>query len=157
MQVRRRKCYLSGMDSALPIPDSFEEASLRFREFLRSQGWPDQVQWLTAGTVLFSKKRHYWINSRKIDEGMILARETYQQGVKRGLGIGIEALCQTDSATFAYVFAPTDQDEAQRLLISGLKLSVPLDSPPAKLVVNPLRWWVLHWLHELPIETFPIR
>jgi hypothetical protein len=115
------------MDSALPVPDSLDDAFLRFREFLRLQGWPDRMQWLTAGTVLFSKKGHYWIKSRKVGEGMTLARETYQQGVSRGLGISIEALCQTDSVTFAYVFVPTDQDEAERMLIRGLKLSVPLD------------------------------
>ena len=140
-----------------PVPDPLEEAALRFREFLRTQGWPDQVQWLTAGTALFSKKGHYWINSRKVDEGVAYARETYQQGVKRGLGISIEALCKTEAVTFAYVFVPTDRAEAERLLISGLKLSVPLNPEPARVVGNVFWWWILRRLKELPIDTFPTR
>jgi hypothetical protein len=139
------------------VPGSLEDAMPRFRDFLRAQGWPDRVQWLTAGTVLCSKKGHYWINCRKPDEGRTFAHETYQQGVRRGLGISIEALCKTDAVTFAYIFAPTDQDEAERMLISGLKLSVPLNFQRAQMVANPFRWWVLHWLHDLPIDTFPMR
>ena len=140
-----------------PVPGSLEEASQRFREFLRSQGWPDEVQWLIPGAVLASKRGHCWINSRKVEGGMALARETYQQGVTQGLGISIEALCQTDSVTFAYVFVPTDQDEAERLLITGLKLSVPLTAQRARVVKNSCWWWALRRLHELPIETFPTR
>ena len=88
------------MDSVpSPVPDSLEEATLRFGEFLRAQGWPDKVQWLAPKRALFRKKGHYWINSRKVDEGVTFARETYQQGIKRGLGISIEALCKTKTLT----------------------------------------------------------
>ncbi len=145
------------MDSALPIPDSLEEATLRFREFLRGRGWPDQVQWLTAKTALLSRRGHYWINSRKVKEGMDLARETYHQGVTQGLGISLEALCNSGSVTFAYILVPTDREEAERLLIAGLKLSVPVNPHGARVVKNSFLWWILHSLHELPIDTFPIR
>ncbi len=145
------------MDSVLPIPDSLEEAIPRFREFLRGQGWPDQVQWLASGTVLPSKKGYYWIKSRKSEEGINVARETYQEGVVLGLGISLEALCNSGSVTFAYVLRPVDRDEAERLFIRDLKLSLPLNPQPARVVKSSLLWSILNWLYELPFDTFPIR
>lgn len=145
------------MASALDVPDSIEEASLRFREFLRRQGWPDQVQWLATGTALYSKKGYYWIKARKVEESMALARETYQQGVTRGLGIGLEALCNSGAVTYAYVFVPADRDEAERLLMLPLKLSVPLNPHPARVVKSSFLWWILHRLRKLPFDTFPTR
>ena len=114
--------------------NSLEEAIPGFREFLQGQGWPDQVQWLASGTVLPSKKGYYWIKSRKSEEGMNVARETYQEGVVLGLGISLEALCNSGSLTFAYVLRPVDRDEAERLFIRDLKLSVPLNPQPARVV-----------------------
>ena len=136
------------------VPGSLEEASLRFREFLRSQGWPDQVQWLSTGRVILSSKGQCWINARSVDDGATLALKTYQEGVMRGLGISIEAFCKSDTVTFAYVVVPADQIAAEQMLIGGLKLSVPVNPQQARVVESSFLWWVLGRLNTMPIDKF---
>jgi hypothetical protein len=141
-------------DNPPSIPNSLEEATVRFREFLRTHGWPDQVQWVSERSFLIGKKGEYWIKPWTNDETLAMTRDKYLEGVKRGLGISISALCRTKSVTFAYVFAPTDREEAARLLIGDLKLSVPVDPCPARLAGNSFLWWFLRCLYQTHTDRF---
>jgi hypothetical protein len=135
-----------------PIPGSFDEAIAGFREFLRAQGLPDQIRWVTQRSVLISSRGFYWIKFQNIADDLAIAHETYVKGINRGMGISINALCKTEANTFAYIFVPEDQEEAERLLIGGLKLSVPINIPKAKLIDNPFAWWALQRMYKMPIE-----
>lgn len=99
---------------ALQVPGSLEEASMRFRGFLRQLGWPDHVHWVARENVLINKKGECWIKGWSSEMSETLARDTYMEGVKRGLGISLAALSKTETATFAYVYVPTHHQEAER-------------------------------------------
>lgn len=141
-------------DNALSIPNSLEEASVRFREFLRQLGWPTQVHWVARENVLINKKSEYWMKGWSGEMSEALARDTYMEGVKRKLGSSLTALSKTETATFAYVYVPTDHQEAARLLISGLKLSAPTSPRRARVAGNPLLWWALRRLYQKHTDQF---
>ena len=127
---------------------------MRFRKFLIAQGWPDQVLWISREDLLFDKKGVYWIKSGSGNDPLTVARKIYLEGVNRGLGISLAALCKSKTVTYAYVFVPTDHDEAARLLIGGLKLSISLNPRKARMVGNPLFWWVLRCLYQKHTARF---
>jgi hypothetical protein len=146
--------YTSVNDSASLIPGTPDEAVVRFRVFLRENGWPEQVHWITRESVLISKKCEYWIKARPNHETQSILRATYLEGVKRELGISMAALCKIEASTFAYVFIPADQEEAERLMIDGLKLSTPASSRTAYLAKNSFVWWLLCCIYQNHTNKF---
>lgn len=127
---------------------------MRFRKFLNTQSWPNQVHWVSKENLLIAKKGDYWIKSVPGDDALTIAREIYMEGVKRELGISLATLCKSKTVTYAYVFVPTDHDEAARLLIGGLKLSIPLNARKARMVGNARFWWVLRCLYQKHTARF---
>ena len=55
---------------------------------------------------------HYWIRKRGM-EAAEYAAARYSEGVDRGLGILLRAICATRTGTFAAVFVPEDREDAR--------------------------------------------
>jgi len=126
-------------------PQTFEAAEEKFRTFLATQNYPKAIRWLTPGDVVVDTNRHYWV--RKRDEGTTkYAAGRYSEGLKRKLGIMLQVICATESETFASVFIPEDDLDAQeRLMGHCLKLSCPVDRYSTSTVTNLVKWTLLHW------------
>lgn len=73
-----------------------------------------------------------------------IAALQYRFGVQRNPGILLEAVCATETETFARVFIPEDDIDAQyRLIGRGLKLSCPVERYRMSAVTNPVHWLFL--------------
>lgn len=126
-------------------PQTLSAAEEKFRTFLAMQNYPKAICWLMPGDVVVDTNRHYWIRKREA-EATRYAGLRYSVGLERNLGVMLQAICATEAETFASVFVPEDDLDAQSHLIgSGLKLSCPVERYPTSIVRNPLKWRVLWW------------
>jgi hypothetical protein len=79
-----------------------------------------------------------------VQVGLAEASQRYTEGLKRCLGILLQAICTTPTETTASVYVPTDSTDAQyHLMGRGLKLSCPTSMLPASIVYHPLQWDLL--------------
>ena len=126
-------------------PKTLKEAEQRFRGFLRRQNYPETIYWLIPDEIVISAGPHYWIRKRRTQATQHAALR-YAEGVDRNLGILLKAICATDTETFASVFIPQNDEEAQNHLMGRcLKLSCAVERHPATAITDPLRWLWLEW------------
>jgi hypothetical protein len=124
-------------------PPTLEAALERFSAFLASQGYPKTVCWLRPVDVLVDEERHGWLKQHKAHAAKDAARR-YSQGLDRNLGIELRAICATETQTFAIIFVPQGEVDAEyRLMGLGLKLSCPVERYATAIIKNPLRWLAL--------------
>ncbi len=126
-------------------PDSLSAAEEKFRTFLASQNYPTSICWLMPGDVVVDTNRRYWVRKREA-EATRYAALRYSVGLERNFGIKLQAICATEVETFASVFVPEDDLDAQyHLMGRGLKLSCPVERYSTSTVTNPLKWCLLWW------------
>jgi len=155
-QLTRRRIIFGVSDLNADPPKTLEEAKQKFRGFLRSQNYPEAICWLIPGDVLASAGPQYWV--RKSGAGAEQYRANrYAQGVDRNLGILVEAVCATETETFASVFIPEDDADAQhRLMGPLLKLSCPVQRHSTTEVTNPLYWLWLRWRYGRQSDSLEV-
>lgn len=137
-------------------PKTLKEAEEKFRAFLRRENYPDAICWLIPGDVVVSAGPHYRVRKRgaKAEEYAALL---YTEGVSRNLGILLEAICATEAETFASVFVPEDDEDAQRHLMGPvLKLSCPVKRHLTTAITNPLCWRWLSRRHGKQSEKLEV-
>jgi hypothetical protein len=128
-----------------PPPQTLSAAEETFRTFLASQNYPKAVCWVMPGDVVVDTNCHYWVRKREA-EATRYAALRYSVGLERNLGVKLQAICATESETFASVFIPEDDLDAQyHLMGRGLKLSCPVEKYSTSAVRNLLRWRLLRW------------
>lgn len=126
-------------------PQTLSAAEEKFRTFLATQNYPNAICWLTPGDVVVDTNRHYRVRKREA-EGARYAALRYSMGLERNFGVKLHAICATESETFASVFVPEDDTDAQHHLMGrGLRLSCPVDRHSASTVTNLLKWRLLWW------------
>ena len=97
------------------------------------------------GEVVVDTNRHYWVRKR-YEEATRNAARRYSEGLERKLGIMLQAIFATESETFALVFIPEDDSDAQGHLMGRcLKLSCPVERYSTSAVTNPFKWILLCW------------
>ena len=132
-------------DANLDPPKTLSAAEEKFRTFLATQNYPKAIRWLMPGDVVVDTNRHYWVRKREA-EGTRFAAFRYSVGLERSLGVMLHTICATESETFASVFVPEDDVDAQyHLMGRGLKLSCPVERYSTSTVTNPLKWRLLWW------------
>lgn len=106
---------------------SFGEAVSAFERFLQEEG--------VAGRLLFVRRADITILGRRVfvwrDESgtsYAEAAHDYEAAMRRRLGVGLALACRLPQGELvAYVYAPTNMDEALRLMYpDGVKYSVPI-------------------------------
>lgn len=139
---------------------SFEDSKRIFQEFLNEQQISADMLWLFQEDVLL-RKDTLLVKASNFDKNENLAKELYEIGRKRNLGICFHAFALLDSRPCCYIELPSDQDEAERLLIgnSYLKCSVRNPLMKAKPFSNTVMWNI-HKIsygsfQELPSKTLP--
>jgi hypothetical protein len=134
-------------DSNADPPRTLADAEQKFSRFLASQNYPDAICWLMPGDVMMDRKRHHWIRKRRTKAAKFAALR-YSDGVERKLGIHLRAICATEDETFASVFIPEDELDAQcHQMGRGLKLSCPVERHCTSAISNPVQWLVLWCRH----------
>jgi len=126
-------------------PRTLLAAEEKFRTFLATQDYPTTICWLMPGDVVADRNRHLWVRKRGT-EGTRYATLQYSVGVERNCGVELEAVCATETETFASVFVPEDDVDAQRHLMGRcLKLTCRVERFATSAVTNPLKWRLLWW------------
>ena len=83
------------------------------------------------GDLVVDTNRHYWVRKREA-KASSYAAQRYSEGLQHKFGVMLQAICATEMETFASVFVPKDDFDAQlHLMGHGLKLSCPVERYPA--------------------------
>jgi hypothetical protein len=127
-------------DSSQAPPPTLAIAEQKFSAFLGLQHYPTTICWLEPDGVLVDKNRHFWIREKSAKSAEHAALK-YSWGLERNLGVELRAICATEAQTFAFMFVPEDDVDAQyHLMGHGLKLSCPAERRSTSTTKNPLRW-----------------
>lgn len=131
-------------------PD-FDEAVTRFKKFVEEQGQPPRLMWVRSEDVLVADNRWLYVRVGVPEQNEKLARNAYEKGRRGELGVVLATLCQLQDMTCCYVWAPADEDQAERLLMpTDLKLSVSSGEYrwQGKTVSNTIHWLWLRWRYR---------
>jgi len=132
------------MDRPPDPPPAFSEAVARFSKFLVENGYPPSVRWILADQIALTTERNYLIKFEGAAEGRIEAERRYSIGIENGLGILLHAVCATADETISSVYIPASLADAQNHLMGPrLKLSCPVERPPALVVESASEWAAL--------------
>lgn len=126
------------------LPQLLGDAVPHLVEFLEKNGYPNKVFWVTRSDVAFDAQDNVLVRARG-ESSLRRAELLYEEGVRRGLGIALRAVCATEKTTFASIFIPSDEIDAEHALMArGLKLSCPTRRRAATVADNPLN--LLRWV-----------
>ncbi len=131
-------------NSSAEPPETFAKADERFKDFLAKNGFSQNVYWVGSEDIVVEKPHHYWVRQRP-GNGAEQTSLRYVEGIARGLGVELRAVCSTAEETYATVYFPKDDVDAQYHLIGPvLKLSCPTEKATVRKVRNGLKWfWLL--------------
>lgn len=130
-----------------PEMPTFVNAVGQFRNFLISQQVSSELLWVFREDVT-SRKQRILVKEPLAAENGRLVESLYERGCQRGLGVQLDAVFLLGSRVCCYICLPEDKSDAEHLMISGLKLSVPTDLLHARSVRNNLMWRVQVWLDK---------
>ncbi len=122
----------------LALP-SFDEAQSHLIDFLSPIAACTKVCWVFREDF-YSQGAHKVVAPRRmLSSNSALAKHVYEQGARAGHGVNLHAAFVHDDCAYCWVHVPQDEEDAQRCMISGLKLScrVPL---PGVAQVGAVSW-----------------
>ena len=115
-----------------------KQAVEQFREFLRTQGHADILQWIGPNDVAF------WCGELLIRPRVNAdahAEEVFSRASERGVGVSIEAVAKLDPSICCFVFAPDDaEDAANSFVAPPLTMKLRQDLKRAQ-EPSRLLWW----------------
>lgn len=120
------------------VPD-FDTAVERFKGFLVQQCLGTDILWIFREDAA-AVKRGISVKVPLLAENESLARRYYSYGQERGLGLCIQMLCVLESRPCCFIWVPTDQTDAGCAMISGLKMSIPVERINARAVRSSCIW-----------------
>lgn len=123
---------------------AFGDALVQFTAFVVHQGLSPNLLWVFREDIL---ERWPLIYVRLPLMNEVSAIEAlYRTGVERGLGIEMSVVCLLGGSPCCYLYLPDDTvDSEQRMMSSGLKLSVPSELSVATPITNWAKWTWLTW------------
>lgn len=124
-------------------PLSFDAAIERMQRFLAEQGWPTRLIWRTERDIVCLSGSELVVRRRVEPKAALAARVHYEVGLRQGLGISLQALCEVDGAACVTVYWSNDEMEAQYRMQPehGLKLSIATTHPQGR-SVGTVIWWL---------------
>ena len=118
----------------------FDEACRQFHEFLTGQGITGELAWVFRGDVS-SHQRTLSVRLPLSADNTSRARDRYELGRQRGLGVWLQVFGRLGERPLCYVWLPADAEDASYAMLSGLKMSVPETPLEVRPVISGLRWW----------------
>ncbi len=138
------------MENLIPVKDtSFAEAVSSFKEFLSGQGLSSDFRWVFREDVIF-QQGHILIRTPLPAGNESRAEACYELGRERDYGVVLKAFCLLESRPCCYIVLPTDNIDAQHMLVSNVavKYIIRTDLAEAEPISNPLKWYVLRLLNR---------
>lgn len=115
------------------IPE-FEEAVSRFQDVLKENGLPSKIVWVAPEHTIFCQHEWKVFRGEGIKADDILAK--YQAAREKSFGIRLGVLCRDGDTSYCYLYAPTDELNAEIHLLANhrLKISIPVNISHASLI-----------------------
>lgn len=138
---------------------SFAESKKIFQDFLSDQQISSDLLWVFQEDVIL-RKDEVFVKTLHLNENENIAERLYEIGRKRNLGVCFHAFALLGSRPCCYIQLPSDQDEAERLLIGNSYLKCSIRNPlmKAKTSTNVVMWNVRKVVYssfqELPSKFF---
>ena len=126
-------------DRSLP---PFEDAVARLRAFLATEGFKTDITWISRADVLEQWPKLYV--KVPLPNERSLAEETYNEGVRRGLGVELSVFCFVAGSPCCYVWIPKDEIDAEYRMLGGLKLTISKSDRQIVVPVKSKTRWI--WL-----------
>jgi hypothetical protein len=127
---------------------SFGEVLPQFLRFVKREGYSTDLVWV-FGEEVTNCRRRYWIRVPVPGDNLPLAREYYEYGRRKGLGVSLEVLCRLEGRSVCYVWVPEDQEAASYAMMGGdLHFKVFSDAPFAGAIHSRVAWWCLSRLNS---------
>lgn len=124
----------------------FARAVEQFQHFLATQQAPTHVRWLLRGDVYVMSATEVFVCA-DAPSRVASAAAAYDEARGRSFGVCLYALLTMGTETGCYLFAPTDDLQAQYALMgNGLELSMRTPLLTARLVLGAL--WAQHTRRE---------
>jgi hypothetical protein len=131
---------------------NFQQAVARFRDFLRTNNYSDDIIWVTADDVLLTGKRLAYIRIPFPADNLQKVGRTYDEGVAQGRGLLMSTLCRMYGSTCCYLWFPRAAGEVPQGVWpadGGLKLSAraSVSTPICRPIRNRILWGFLKRWH----------
>src|SRR5947209_14823419 len=105
--------------------EEFEQAVLRFQNFLVRAGLSPNVVWIEPSNVILTGDKRIFVYHAEQENAEIAARNTFQQGLGEGNGVVFKGLFPKKDATYSFIWFPRDRAEAEYEMVPPeLKLQV---------------------------------
>ena len=129
--------------------ESFDQAVLRFKDFLAHRGFSPNVVWIEPSDVALTEDRRLFVYHTEQESAAIAARKAFDQGLDEGFGVVLKGLFPKKDATYCFVWFPRDRAEAEHEMVSpGVKLQVNIsDTFKAVIIRSRERWEALSQRH----------
>ena len=127
----------------------YETAKRKLDAFLKNRSLPSKVAWVFFEDLV-------WVNgalrvrSRIPPENEPAVRAAIESKRAQELGVELRVVANTADMTLCAAIVPANKREAEELMISGLKLSVPEGVLQALEVVSAEEWTSLRLRHREP-------
>ena len=129
------------MTAAEETPE-FEQAVDRLRRFLADQGWPTTIAWRTETDIVRLPSGDVVVHRRSPSASASRAREHYEEGRRRGVGVALDVSCELGDSACASIFWTTDAREAECRLMPARGLKLVIATPRRRAVsAGLLTWW----------------
>jgi hypothetical protein len=120
-------------------PFDYNAAKRKLCEFLERHSFPSKVAWVFAEDMAWVDGAPK-VRSPLPKENEVAVRAAVESETAQKLGVELRAVAKTAEATLCGVIVPVDKREAEELMISGLKLSVPERALEASEVTGWVKW-----------------
>ena len=133
------------------MSSTFEEACIRYSQFLGDNGYHSQILWITPRDILVTDRRSFYVRTPVPASNLERARELFETAIKQQSGVSFSTVCETDHATCCRAWAPADHEERQRAMCPPeLKMSASTTESrvQGKEVRSRLLWWYLRLRYE---------
>jgi hypothetical protein len=122
---------------------SVSQTDTRFKKFLATNLYPQTISWVFPNDVVITAPNEYAVRNPR-GTAQKFAEQKYAEGLAKAAGIELRAICANGDWTFATIFVPADDTDAQyHFMGTGLKLSCPTERMSVTIVRNPLKWLFL--------------
>jgi hypothetical protein len=134
---------------------ALDEAVSGFREFLRTNKYPEAVVWVEPQDVLMSGRDCLYVKEPVSADNLAHVQELFVLSGDSGTGILFEAVCSSEKETFAHAWVPRTPEQSKRAALSGgVKYSAGVGRLAARVVTGGLRWsWLKFMLRDRQDKT----
>jgi hypothetical protein len=130
----------------LTVSSTFEEACIRYGQFLSSNGYRRQILWVTSRDVLVTDRRLFYVRAPVPAHNLERVRELFDTAMREQSGVSFSTVCETEHATCCRVWVPADDEERQRAMCPPelkMRASTAESRIRGKEVRSRLLWWYL--------------